>query len=153
MEVAKLTEDFDASGKASEPVPRVTESESGSGLGACRTWLCRISRLSHPRSSSEFLSRFHRCHHLSPLAPTTGWLLPFRRPTPFCFSFAPRYDGEDGGSHRLRSTATPQARLVLLLLYLADLQWRGYSVIFSMNPQRTRKIDDVWNSEKFIYWS
>lgn len=39
--------------------------------------------------------------------PYQARLLPFRRPTPFCFSFAPRYDGEDG-SHRLRSTATPQ---------------------------------------------
>jgi len=50
---------------------------------------------------------------------SAGGLLPFRRPTPFCFSLAPRRDGEDG-SHRLRSTATPQARLVLLLLYLAE---------------------------------
>lgn len=39
---------------------------------------------------------------------------------------SPPLDGEDG-SHRLRSTTTPQARLVLLLLYLADLQWRRHA--------------------------
>lgn len=86
--------------------------------------MCRGSPLS--RASSLSTSLFLSQQPPLTTASLPGRLLPFRRPTPFCFSLALRRDGEDG-SHRLRSTATPQARLVLLLLYLAGLQWRRYS--------------------------
>jgi len=64
----------------SEPVPRVTESESGSGLGACRTWLCRVFRLSYIRSSNEFLSRSNvaTTSHHSPLLQADSYLFDVR---------------------------------------------------------------------------
>lgn len=101
--------------------------------------LSRSRRESSVSSLARFIAAATTSHHHHSPPTTYRSTLTFSTSDSFLLLLRSllRNDGEEDGSHRLRSTATPQARLVLLLLYLADLQWRRHSAAFFPRLVRT----------------